>query len=143
MGRGSAEDKRRRGLRLAVAALVREVVAGDEQAVFPSVRRETAQAVGEKQIGRQPDWLIVPPGALVLGGQWAGQRVAPLGPVELAGERAPIAHDDDACGGLEQDLFVLLHDGGFEHEHAAGLVDPVGSAIGTDHTQQLLASSSS
>ena len=64
---------------------------GDEQTVFPSIRRETAQAVGEEQISRQTHGLVVPFDAIVCDVQRAGQRVAPLGAIELAGQRAPIA----------------------------------------------------
>ena len=52
------------------------------------------------------------------------------------GQRAAIADKDDARGRLEQDLFVVLHHGRFQHEDAAGLVDSLGTAVGPDQAPE-------
>ena len=117
---------------------VRRVVRRNEHTVFPSVRGETAQAVGEEQIRRQTDRLIVPLDAIVAtdSGPGSGCRHSVRSSWLASEPRSPDQHD--ARGRLEQDLFVLLHHGRFQHEDAARLVDPLGPAVGPDDAQKLL-----
>ena len=106
-----------------------------QDAVLAAVGREAAQAVGEEQAsGGATGSSGHPPGSRV-GGQPGGQGGVALGPVELAGQRAPLADQDDPRRRLEQHPLVLAHLRRLAHEDPARLVDPLGRPGGADGVQ--------
>ena len=116
----------------AVAAGLGRGRALHQHAVFAAVRREAAQAVEEEQVLGQSNRLVGPGGGLARGRSAGRAGGVALGAVELAGQRAAVADQHDAGGGLEQHLLVLAHLRALADEDPAGLIDR--SRAPTDRT---------